>query len=782
LAKPASVQSKAFRHARLWVALLIAALLGAVAASFTTLTPIGRALELKVSDALRTLNALPDEDPSSAAIPITVIAIDDPSIRQFGHWPWPWDRLADLVDTLKDLGARLIVLDIEFPEPDPPHVVEVTGPDGKPLRQIVETVPRFVESVRSAGNVLVPFSLYIGTGRGADELPHEPNTLNPEGQSGIPYRPRVVSTPPSVLQRFALESGPEPTSISLQPTGYLAMIPALAEACAGSGYTSVVRDPEDGVVRRIPLLIGCGPKAFPHLALAAAAQGRLGPGYHVQLAGGRLTLTSADGKEGVSVPVDEGARMELRWPKGPESIDVLPVAPILDLARQRAAKVEPRSRAEESLRGLEARLWPHIADHLCIVGLYATASTDLHTTPTGKAQPGVTVYPAVIRTILSGVAFGRLAGRQEWFLALLAAALVAATVRLSTGRGAAGALLIAAAVVAAAVAAAKAALLLPVAGPVLAVVVAFAGVSGYRQLTEVSSRRWITRVFQQYTSAEHVEEILRHPERLRLGGERREVTVLFSDLAGFTSLSEQLPPERLVALLNHYLSAMTEVLLAEQATLDKYEGDGILAFFGAPVAVPDHARRAVRAALAMQAALPRVMDELVARGLLPPDKRLAMRIGCATGPAIVGNFGSERRFDYTAMGDTVNIGGRLEEANRYLASRILVPESTRAACAGSVLFRRFGRALLRGKAEPMLLYEPLALEPAPADPKAVADAFGRAVDAVAAGDLAAAEATMANLLASRPDDGPGQVLKERIAAVRAGRLRHDEPWNLARSK
>jgi adenylate cyclase len=159
-----------------------------------------------------------------------------------------------------------------------------------------------------------------------------------------------------------------------------------------------------------------------------------------------------------------------------------------------------------------------------------------------------------------------------------------------------------------------------------------------------------------------------------------------------------------------------------------------------------------------------------------------MRIGLATGPAIVGNFGSEQRFNYTGMGDTMNLASRLEEANRWLSSRILVPEATAAACGGKVLFRRFGPARIRGKAMPVVVYEPLALEPAPADLRAAAEAYGRAVDALGAGDVAAAEAALGEVLAARPDDGPAPALRERIESVRAGRAAAGEPWNLTRSK
>ena len=445
---------------------------------------------------------------------------------------------------------------------------------------------------------------------------------------------------------------------------------------------------------------------------------------------------------------------------------------------------EARDRRVADVRRSADRLQTRVTGKAVIVGVSVTAGTDLHKTPISDLQPGVEVYPAVMRTILSGVAFRRLGAWSEWAVAVLAAWLVGVlATRLPTGWAVAAAVWVTAGVLAGAYVSARGvALLLPVAGPILAAVVAFAGASGYRQLTEASSRRWITRVFEQYTSPAHVEEIIGNPDALRLGGERRQITVLFSDVAGFTPLSERMAPEKLVALLQHYLGAMTAILYAERATLDKYEGDGIMAFVGAPVQVPDHALRAVRAALAMQNALPEINHNLVGMGLMEDGSGLRIRIGCSSGPANVGNFGSETRFDYTAMGDTVNLGGRLEEANRWLGTRILVPESTRRACGEAVLFREMGLARIRGTAEPVRLFEPLALEPAPDDLRAVAEAFGRAVQGLEQGDLAAAEAVLADLLAAHPDDAPARALARRIRAVRDGKVQTGDPWNLARPK
>ncbi len=868
-----------FRRARLWVALLIAAGCGAAAAAFTNLTTQGRALELKVSDSFRPLAALPDEGGF-----VTVIAIDDQAIQTFGHWPWPWTSLADVIDLLNEMGARLVVLDIEFPEEDTPRVVDDTGPDGKAAEQVVHTVPRFVESVRKAGNVVVPFSLYVRDPTGeapAAAATRETGAAPPSEENVQSVAPESCVAVRDVLLPHAVKVSADSQARLWTAESFLPMIPPLAGACAGSGYTTFRHDPEDSIVRRVPLLVrGSGKvfpeeQVFPHMILEAAALWQFGRGYRVELRDNRLGIISADSKAAIGIPVDERAQLELRWPRRLESLQQVSIVPLLlsgpesrrryrsimrrldgiwpdegwaaqsllleQAAARAAASPQDEAAAREAgdlrrrVAGAEERLTMNLLgaaadirdrppgdekaqhacaigarnidfitryfeeaqaekpmrerlghlfrDRLCIIGRYATGVSDFHATPIGSNQPGVTVYPAGIRTILSGLAFRHLPSGAEWLITLLTAALVALTVHMTTGRGVAAAVLLSAlAVAAAAITSATAAMLLPVAGPVLAVVVAFAGVAGYRQLTEAAGSRWITRVFEQYGSPELLEELKADPDKLRLGGERLEITALFSDIAGFTPLSEKLEPEQLVAMLKRYLSVMTDVILAERAALDKYEGDAVIALFGALVRMPDHPLRAVRAALAMHETLPRINDELIKMNLLPGGSRLAMRVGLATGPAIVGNFGSEQRFNYTAMGDTMNLASRLEEANRWLGSRILVPEVTAAACGDKVLFRRFGPARIRGKAQPVVVYEPLAMEPAPADLKAAAEAFGRAVDALAARDLAAAESALKDVLAARPDDAPAQALRQRIVAARAGSQAPDEPWNLTKSK
>ena len=840
-AEPARAGLVRLRRSRLWVASLIALALGAAAATFVAWTDAGQSLELAVSDLLRAACPLPAETQSA---PLTTVEIDDRALARGGRWPWPRPLQAEFLQALVSLRPRLVALDIEYATAEEACVAWRPTADGRQEAYILlEPNEVFRAAVADAGNVLIPFSVYLKD--------------RPEAQAADAAAP-PLDIPPA-LARHALDLAPEDApGLSAEASakadicvaeGVHPMLSEFAEACAGSGYTSVLRDEADDVLRRVPLVVRLGERVFPHLALEMAGLASFGPDYRVRLQGGRLVLSDRDGAASIAVPVDARGQVDLRWPRSLAAMDRIAAGPILDLVGVRrtladhhlqlkliqaeletlfpgaadptAALLDYRDRAPEGetddlearraraardflpflascddrekvlaerAERAEARARPKVEGHIVIVGITATAVssdiTDLHKTPISASQPGVTVYPAAMQTILSGVAFRQFPRWGAWLGAVLFAWLVAAgTSRLLTGWGVAAAVALSALLAAGAWSvSASAALLLPVAGPVLAAVVAFGGVSAYRQLTEASTRRWITSLFKQYVAADHVEEILRHPERLRLGGERRDITVLFSDVRSFTPLSESISPEQLGSLLNHYLSAMTDVLFAEHATLDKYEGDGILVFFGAPVPAADHALRAVRAALAMHEALPRVNRELADLNLLPQGRRIAIRVGCSTGPAIVGRFGSERQKNYTAMGDTVNLGGRLEEANRWLGTRILVPEATRAACGACVLFRPLGPAQIRGKAEPVVLYEPLAPEPAPADLKALAEGFGRALEALAGGNVAEAEAAVARLLAEHPDDGPSRALSDRIGAVKAGRARPVEPWNLARPK
>jgi adenylate cyclase len=219
---------------------------------------------------------------------------------------------------------------------------------------------------------------------------------------------------------------------------------------------------------------------------------------------------------------------------------------------------------------------------------------------------------------------------------------------------------------------------------------------------EGRQRKFIKHSFRHYLSPHVIEQLLEHPEQLRLGGDRKEISIFFSDLQGFTTISEGLEPEALTTLLNDYLSAMTDIILEEDGTVDKYEGDAIIAFWNAPLVVPDHAVRAVRAALRCQERL----AELRPRFKEQSGHDLYMRIGINSGPAVVGNLGSSSRFDYTMLGDSVNLAARLEGANKQFGSFMMISHATREQIGDAFPCRELARLTVVGRQEPVRVYEP----------------------------------------------------------------------------
>ncbi len=252
--------------------------------------------------------------------------------------------------------------------------------------------------------------------------------------------------------------------------------------------------------------------------------------------------------------------------------------------------------------------------------------------------------------------------------------------------------------------------------------------------TEGRKKRFIRNTFKHYLSPDVINELLQQPDKLKLGGERKVLSIFFSDLQGFTSISEGLSPEALTELLNDYLSEMTEIIHEEEGTVDKYEGDAIIAFWNAPLDVPDHSVRAVRAALRCQAKLAVLRPEFKER----INKDMLMRIGINTGPAVVGNFGSRTRFDYTMLGDSVNLAARLEGVNKTFGTYTMVSRFTRDSAGDLFTFRELGRVAVVGRKKPVTIYEPLLKKQA-LELKPVLDSFAQSLEMFYKGDFIKAE-------------------------------------------
>ncbi|TFG79086.1 MAG: CHASE2 domain-containing protein, partial [Spirochaetales bacterium] len=403
-----------------------------------------------------------------------------------------------------------------------------------------------------------------------------------------------------------------------------------------------------------------------------------------------------------------------------------------------------------------------VKDKICIVGWVGTGTTDIGVNPFHGEYINVGTHAAVADTILSR-SFIRVTG--PWISVLLSF-LLAPLIILGIGRfkpgvrsgmGFFSVLLILAGSFA--LFAASGIFVGPL-GPALAMTIAVVVREALDFMGAEREKRFLRKAFGTYLSGAVVEEIISDPSRLKLGGSKREMTALFTDVRGFSTISEQLDPEALVALLNRYLSGMSDIVLDEKGTIDKYEGDAIISFFGAPLDLPDHALRACRSAILMKRKETALNELFLAQGLAPSP--LATRIGINSGDMVVGNMGTERKMNYTIMGNAVNLAARLEGVNKQYGSWILASDATVRATGSELLVRRMDRVRVVGIQEPVRLYEVLDLA-SDATPlmAQVVELFHVAMDAFEEKDWGEATERFKAVLYLSPEDGPAGKYLER---------------------
>lgn len=594
--------------------------------------------------------------------PVRVVEIDDESLARVGQWPWPRSMMRDLVARLGELGAAAIVLDIVFAEPDrlsPTRLAEqwpqVFDMDAATLRDM--DTDRMLAETAARYPVVGGFALT---------------------QSGD-------RAPVEIKASFA-EVGVEAAKTVAGYPAALRNIPVLEEAFTGLGSFSIPIE-SSSVIRRLPLLQRQGKQLVPSLALEALRVAGRADTIVVR-GGGKPAAGVQRLRTGrVEVPVTRDARLWLH-DSGPVDERRIPAWRLLVTP----AGSEP----------LQAR----VSGHIVLVGTSAAALGDRVQTPLRPDVPAVTVHAQAIEQMLLGWHLQRptwvravelLAGVIPallliWFMPKLhvlgatTTALVLALLPVATAAGGF----------------AGHNLLLNPLPAVLAVAAVYLVMTVALFLRTELRRRSMQRAFGQYLAPALVERLAEDPRRLRLGGETRQMTFLFSDIAGFTALTETTDPQRLVALVNAYLDGACRVVLEYGGTIDKIVGDALHVMFNAPTDQPDHAPRAVRCALALDQFSTRFRAEQEEQGI----QFSVTRIGINSGPAVVGNFGGGERFDYTAHGDAINTTARLEAANKMLGTTICVAASAAQQCDGMV-FRPIGVLWLRGKTAGTEVYQPL---------------------------------------------------------------------------
>lgn len=654
-------------------------------------------------------------DATKAGNDIVLVAVDEASLEAYGRWPWARDRHGYVVHYLKQAGAKAVVFDILFLEPD---------------RVAEEFDEVFAEEIRAAGNVYLPFLM---------QDQHEPS-------ADSTVSPADLQEPsPDILKKATIaldDQELQQTRTIKTYAGEKFPTPLLAQAAHGLGYINLTPD-IDGTTRRLPLLARVRNQAFLHITTAVARD---------LLTVDQATLRRQELQFGpVTIPLTAEHEMVIDW-HGTLENRVYPVYPIGAVLRSHT----------DMLEGKPPLLDPALfRDKIVFVATTAAGTYDLRVTPLSPFAPGVLIHMSALDNILRhrhlqpasrwvfaasililtlATAWAFMLIQTQWIKAAaiggLAIAYYGLAVHAFTSHG----------------------LWLDLAIPEGALAVSFATAATVEYRTERRQRRQLRAVFDKYMAAEVVDEIMRNPEAIRLGGEKKELSMFFSDVEGFTSISEKLTPETLVELLNKYLSAMTDVILRHRGNVNKYLGDGIMAIFGAPRGDPNHASLACFAALDSQSELAKRRELWKAEG----RPEISARIGINSGWVVVGNMGSQARLEYTVMGDAVNLASRLEGANKFYDTLILLGPRTYELAAQDIEAREVDRMRVKGKEEPVVVYELLARKgDLSAEQHHVIETYLGGLEAYQRRDFKSAEVQFEAALALDPRDGPSRVYLER---------------------
>ena len=616
--------------------------------------------------------------------PVHIVDIDEESLKRLGQWPWPRSQVARLVDRLTQAGAAAIALDILFAEPDrtaPANLLWIwrDQPEIETIRTELTRLPdpdaQLAASVAQS-NVATAFVL----------LNQPAAEASPDGKG--------TSRVPAVKPGFAT-AGDDPVQFVPNFAGAVSPLPALEAAARGNGAVNAAPD-ADGVIRRVPLLQALGSQLYPTLAGEALRIAQGATTYVIKSSGasGEQSFGMATGVNHVKV----GAAIVPTDPSGHVILYDSGTVP---------------ERFVPAWKVLEPSFDPNtVAGQIILVGTTVEGLKDLRTTPLNPVMSGVEVHAQVIEQMLGGQYLQRpdwATGAELLYLVLFGALLILALQRVGPlwSAGIAVAAIIAAFSTSWLAFARSGWLLDPLFPGIVALLVYISGtLIGY--LRTEHEKRYVRGAFGRYLSPILVEQLTRNPERLKLGGEMRELTLMFCDIRGFTQIAERLEPQALTRLINGFLTPMTSVIQQAGGTIDKYIGDCIMAFWNAPLDDPKHAANALRAALAMRAELERLNQgwrEEAARENRDPVT-IAIGIGVNTGRCCVGNMGSEQRFDYSVLGDAVNIASRLEGLSRAYGVDLVIGEGA-AAQAPEMALLEIDQVRVKGRTTPLRIFTAL---------------------------------------------------------------------------
>ena len=617
---------------------------------------------------------------------IVLVEINDSTVRDlapyYGRWPWPRIVFADLINYLNRGPAKVIAVDFTFPEAQRNVTFKIGGDDGDTWTGEASD-QALVKAVGAANVVLLADAVYAGNVGGGQA-------------AAVPeFRTPFMGLGPFVEQR----------PLIVPP------FQALADAARGLAHNFLPLD-RDGTARRALPFVRVGDRALPFLGVAAAmAAGGITPGeISVTPAGvalGHRLLPFVT--DTVPDALDASRTHDQRTALIPYGVPAF-----LPDGRRPFTSYEARHLlvSEDQIEsGAKPLVDPsEFKDKIVFVGQTLSGLVDVFQTPFGKTISGIQLHATIADAILENHSI-RPAGRELRLAATVAGAvLVGLLAGLLPFLPAAGG---AAAAIGGwtwfAVSAFKGGLWVSLAQPVLAMSLALFGGTAYQYFVEDREKRKVKRLFGRYVSKDVYEQLLADPSRATLGGARREMTVLFSDIRGFTAVTERGNPEELVAQLNEYFSRMVAVVFDHAGTVDKFVGDMVMALFGAPVDDVDHAEHAVATAVTMVAELAVLNVKWAAEG----KARLDIGVGVNSGDMIAGNIGSSSIMSYTVIGDNVNLASRLESLNKDYRTRIIISDATRRRLKTAYDIRPLGDVVVKGKTRPVSIFEVAVPTPIP---------------------------------------------------------------------
>jgi adenylate cyclase len=647
--------ARRFGYARL---VCIALLVGFAALRMADPAPI-QELRVRTFDFFQVLDYR-----KKTARPVVIVDIDEKSLKALGQWPWPRTRIADLVTNLTKLGAAAIAFDAVFSEPDRlnPDIAADT------FRNLDEATREKLKALPSNDQVL------------ADAIRRSRVVL---GESGIPsVNPELDRKLP---QSGLASLGEDPHPFLFRFPGLLRNVPVIEAAAAGRGLFTI-RPERDGIVRRVPVIMQAQGVIMPSLTFEM-----------LRVVSGSDTMLVKTGKEGIqsvgvkgfTIPTDKNGQLWVHFAKQDPSIYV----PAVDVLEGRV----PADR---------------VSRRLVLIGTSAVGLNDIKTTPVSPAMPGVEIHAQVLESALTGAVISQ----PSYGIAVefLAAMILGILVIIFAPRFGPVTLVGVGALLASVVIGVswyyymRYRLLLDPTYPLLSTTAIYLTLIFASFVREQQQRKQIRGQFAQYMSPVLVEQLAQAPERLVLGGEEREMTIMFSDVRGFTSISESYKhdPQGLTTLMNRFLTPLTNAILAQKGYIDKYMGDAIMAFWNAPLDDKEHEINACAAAIDMLEKIDEVNKEREQEAAEGGHVYIPLNVGIGlnTGIGVVGNMGSDLKFNYSVLGDSVNLASRLEGQSKEYGFPIIVGSRTALAAKDKFAILELDFIMVKGKTEPEVIY------------------------------------------------------------------------------